>query len=490
MIYKIHLASDDRTVEISSVKAVKKWLKNNNFYAEPNADLYGMATTIKSQGQVFIYENGNNSDHADGSITLLEGGDKLPFHRSPEEFKKYGDLGLQYAIDEGRITEADAQMIKQFVRQTKQENRIGAAREFKIMNALCNATRYIKTPFKECTIFDFYGFMEKIETGTKHKKIKGTDGEWHTIDTKQQLKPNTIRDYQRFMKRLFLWMVAEGYSDIPQDKLQKVKAVPADSKTKTTEDVFTEQEIMDMIEAASSTRDKAIIILMYEACLRSMEIGLMKWSDVDFSDPHFAVVRVRCKTEFERTIPVHTSRPYLLTWMNHYPAEIKADSPVFVNQFGQSLTYPALKKQVRIIAAKAGIKRHIKLHDFRHSGITQKVKAGWSDAMVQQVAWGHVNAREFETYTHLSGKDILNYSRQQNGIQAPPEEAQEDVLKPRQCTRCYSLNEPTARFCGTCGAPLTADVAADLQSMKDEIHADPAFLQLKAKAEEQLKLFS
>lgn len=68
MPYLIHIAAGGQTVKLSTVKDVKQWLKDNNFYAEPNAELYGIDETIKDQGEIFIYETGNNSDYADGCI--------------------------------------------------------------------------------------------------------------------------------------------------------------------------------------------------------------------------------------------------------------------------------------------------------------------------------------------------------------------------------------------------------------------------------------
>lgn len=430
---------------------------------------------------------------------------KVPFHVSDKQYSDYAEEGINFAISEGRLTPEDANLIKQFVRQKSRENRMSVSRKFTIINELSNLSRYF-SPLISDDIEDVYDGMEALEQATVFKRIKTqvvdddtgeTAIKWILKDTGRPMKPNTISAYQKAAKRFYLWLIDEDKIELSEKqkakfrtKIQNLKVISPDTITKSSEDLLSDQDIQQMLKVCTSSRDRAIIITAFEACLRIGEIGAMEWQDLDFTDKNFCLITTDFKTGKMRHIPVHAARPYLLQWKNDYPTEVKPDSPVFVSRYKKSLNYHALRKQLTHIAKRAGIDHHITMHIFRHSGITSKIKAGWHETAVKMIAWGGVESKQFETYCHLSRHDIVNEARKQNGITAPPEEAQEDVLKPRQCTRCLTLNNPSDNFCGCCGAPLTVEIAADLESMKQEIHADPAFQQLKQRAEEQLKLFS
>lgn len=408
---------------------------------------------------------------------------KVAFDKSPEMFKEYGDRGIQNAIESGTITEQDGKLIDFFVRQLQVENNIGYRRAYKIRNSLSNAARYFKTPFTDNTILDLYDGFEALKSAKKNKRYKSGS----LIETKTPLSPNTIHDYMAFMKRFFLWLIDEKHTDLPRSKVEKIKPIKPDKVTKTAEDLLTEQQVQDMINTCTTSRDRAIIATLYEGAFRIGEIGMMEWQDIDFSDKHFLTVRTDFKTGNERHIPLHTARPYLIQWMNDYPGDPTGENPVFVSQYRTTLTYASIKQQLNVIAKKAGIEKHLSPHIFRHSRITHMIRQGWTDSTVKSIAWGNLETGMFKTYVHLTKDDVINEARKQNGIEAPEEQAQTDALKPRQCGRCLTLNTPTDNFCSVCGNPLTEEIAADLQSMKEEIHGEPAFMNLIKNLEEKIE---
>jgi hypothetical protein len=71
MAYTISLSNGD-AVDLSNLAEVKRWIKGNAYVLEDNADLWGIDETITSQGQVCLYETGNDGDMADGTITRPE----------------------------------------------------------------------------------------------------------------------------------------------------------------------------------------------------------------------------------------------------------------------------------------------------------------------------------------------------------------------------------------------------------------------------------
>ncbi|MFA4849941.1 MAG: hypothetical protein WC626_09470 [Methanoregula sp.] len=69
----------------------------------------------------------------------------------------------------------------------------------------------------------------------------------------------------RILKRFSFWMVENGYApNIRLDKLKKIKMPPDGTRTKTSEQMFTEAEVKLMIESCQISRDRADIII--DAC--------------------------------------------------------------------------------------------------------------------------------------------------------------------------------------------------------------------------------
>jgi len=61
-------------------------------------------------------------------------------------------------------------------------------------------------------------------------------------------------------------------------------------------------------------------------------------------------------------------------------------------------------------------------------------------------------------------------------VRRTEEKEKRRILEPRQCGRCYTLNGPTANYCGKCGQPLTKEAAGDLDSLIREVEANPEIL--------------
>lgn len=59
-MYKISYGTNQKSVKLSTVKEVKKFLKEK--YPEPNITLYGLLPTIKSAGSALFYNSKTPTD--------------------------------------------------------------------------------------------------------------------------------------------------------------------------------------------------------------------------------------------------------------------------------------------------------------------------------------------------------------------------------------------------------------------------------------------
>ena len=70
-------------------------------------------------------------------------------------------------------------------------------------------------------------------------------------------------------------------------------------------------------------------------------------------------------------------------------------------------------------------------------------------------------------YVHMSGRDTDKAILKLNGIKIE-EEKQEQILKPKQCLRCKTINESTNRFCRICAFVLDSKEAEGLIKYENE----------------------
>jgi len=149
-------------------------------------------------------------------------------------------------------------------------------------------------------------------------------------------------------------------------------------------------------------RNKAMLELLYSCGLRVSELVNLKMSqlyfDVDF-------IRVLGKGDKERLIPVGRSavkyvKIYLEKIRVHVIVKPGNEDIVFLNRRGSKLTRVMIFLIIKELAAKAGIKKTISPHTFRHSFATHLVEGG-ADLRAVQEMLGHESITTTQIYTHL-----------------------------------------------------------------------------------------
>jgi integrase/recombinase XerD len=164
------------------------------------------------------------------------------------------------------------------------------------------------------------------------------------------------------------------------------------------------ETILSQIDVSTpeGTRNKAIIETMYSCGLRVTELVNLKLSQL-FLDVGFA--RVIGKGNKERLIPIGSSAiKYILIYVNstRNKQEIQTgeEDIVFLNRRGKRLTRVMIFIIIKDLVKKAGIKKTISPHTFRHSFATHLVEGG-ADLRAVQEMLGHESITTTEIYTHL-----------------------------------------------------------------------------------------
>jgi len=374
------------------------------------------------------------------------------FHRSDETYLRNIQEMIARKTHNGDITPQDAGLLREYLAEITAESGISPVRQYKIAIQIVGLRRFLP-PFAGATAGDLYTAVNQIRAAT------GDDGA-------PLFKQNTISDMIRFLRRFYLWMIENGYSAIPEAKVKKIKPPAYQRMTKTAEEILTEDEIRAMLEAARTPKDRALLAILYESGCRIGELGTLTWGQVKFTNWN-VTLNVNGKTKKPRYIPLVIARPYLAAWKAAYPKKITPEAHVFLTATTQlPLQYAGVVKQFRIIAERAGVTKHITPHLFRHSRITHLIQQGMSESVIKLMMWGSLTTSMFQTYAHLTNRDIDSAMAKLTGV-TTEEEERSVALEAKQCPRCHSVNGPTYHFCATCGLALDQDAEIELRGAQE-----------------------
>lgn len=149
-------------------------------------------------------------------------------------------------------------------------------------------------------------------------------------------------------------------------------------------------------------RNKAIFETLYSCGLRVSELTGLKISDM-FMDDGF--VKVRGKGNKERLVPIGDSainyiNIYKQTVRSHIGVQRGFEDHLFLNRNGRALSRVYIFMLIKQLAEKAGIKKSISPHTFRHSFATHLIEGG-ADLRAVQEMLGHESITTTEIYTHI-----------------------------------------------------------------------------------------
>ena len=183
---------------------------------------------------------------------------------------------------------------------------------------------------------------------------------------------------------------------------------------RTLPDTLSFEEIENIIgeidlSKAEGGRNKAMLETLYSCGLRVTELINLRISCL-YLDVGF--VRVIGKGDKERLVPIGRDA---VKYISIYKDDIRVHTPIqpgnedilFLNRRGARLSRVMVFLIIKELAKKAGIKKTISPHTFRHSFATHLVEGG-ADLRAVQEMLGHESITTTEIYTHLDRKYLRN----------------------------------------------------------------------------------
>lgn len=188
-------------------------------------------------------------------------------------------------------------------------------------------------------------------------------------------------------------------------------------------DVLNEKEIEDIINAIDRSkpdgeRNRAIIETLYGCGLRVSELVNLKISEINKEDEFLIITG---KGNKQRLVPINGMALkhidiYIKNIRTHISIKKDKEDFLFLNRRGNPLSRVMIFYIIKDLAERAGIKKTISPHTFRHSFATHLLENG-ADLRAVQEMLGHESITTTEIYTHINKgflKDVIEKHHPRN----------------------------------------------------------------------------
>ena len=249
--------------------------------------------------------------------------------------------------------------------------------------------------------------LEKMDTAKNPLKIQKEDLQDFIYTLAKEVKPRSQARIISGLKGFFNYLVFEDYrQDNPMDLIESPKV------GRKLPDTLAESEIDDLINAIDlgtpqGERNRAILETLYSCGLRVSELTHLKLSDLYFQEGFINVIG---KGDKQRFVPIseHTQK-YITIYTDEIRTNVniqpESKDILFLNRRGKRLTRAMIFTIIKTLAIKAGIKKNISPHTFRHSFATHLLQNGADLRSIQQML-GHESITTTEIYMHVDREDL------------------------------------------------------------------------------------
>lgn len=219
---------------------------------------------------------------------------------------------------------------------------------------------------------------------------------------------STIARKVAALKSFFHYLIAEKYiEDDPTLSLDSPKVKKQLPKTISLDEVNRLLSITRNGSGSRSTRDRAMLELLYASGMRVTELISLNMSDVDFDKGTITIGGKRNGGQ-GRMVPIlEETLESLSEYTEHGRRELVREDDnqaLFLNHRGKRLTrqgsWLIIKRYVQVV----GISAEVTPHTLRHSFAAHKLSIGKSLQDIQKLL-GHANISTTQIYAHLANEE-------------------------------------------------------------------------------------
>jgi len=182
---------------------------------------------------------------------------------------------------------------------------------------------------------------------------------------------------------------------------EQLPMIPYGKRPKTLPSVLAPQEVLRLIGAAPTPRDRIFLQVAYGCGLRLSELIHLQVTDIDSAR---MVIHVRQgKGAKDRLVPLS---PRLLQELRAYWRRYRPSAWLFPgDKPGQPISGSNLQRRFGQLVQRVGLTKHCSLHTLRHSYATHLLEAG-VDLLTLKTLLGHKTLETTTRYLHVNSQRL------------------------------------------------------------------------------------
>lgn len=251
-------------------------------------------------------------------------------------------------------------------------------------------------------------FAEEHLKKSKPKTITYEDlQEYLILQSKQKISERTQARWISSIKSFFKYLLEEEIrDDNPATLLEGPKLGLYLPDTLSLEDI---EKITKSIDLGTDLgiRNQCMVEVLYGCGLRVSELIEIRISDINFKEKF---LKVEGKGEKVRYVPLAN---YTIKLIKNYIEKVRINNKInkkyedilFLNSRGSKMSRVIVFIIIKELAEKAGIRKNISPHTFRHSFATHLLQNGVDLRFIQEML-GHSSITTTEIYTHLNTEEL------------------------------------------------------------------------------------
>jgi len=226
--------------------------------------------------------------------------------------------------------------------------------------------------------------------------------------TNSKYSVGTICTKTRSMKRFFQYLEDSGVILInPAEHIKEPKAEKRLPRSILNEDEVRKILAQPKLTTINGVRARAILEVLYSTGIRLEELINLTIFDCDLQG---GLIRVKGKFSKDRVVPlgkhaVKFLKEYITQVRPQQTKKNKAVKNLFVSRFSDPLSKQVIELMVREYAKKAGIKKKVTPHTFRHTFATELIRNG-ADIIAVRDMLGHSYLSATNIYIQVAGTEV------------------------------------------------------------------------------------
>lgn len=270
-----------------------------------------------------------------------------------------------------------------------------------------------------------------------------------------------IRKYYRVM---------EGRNAHYPKKLDYFRPTPKPGPVKGPGDIISHQELEAMLSVTRTSRDRAILMLLYEGGLRVGELCNLQVADVVVADDGLEVHISDAPGNKTGARDIWLTES--IGALQEYKATLNRQGSLF------KMNAYSVRMQLHKLAIRAHLNPgRIHPHAWRHTCATEKALLGFSEAQLNAFMGWQQGSATSAYYIHLSKRGVKEAYQRALGLKIEGRE-----LSGKRCPKCGYENSPRLDRCARCYTNL--DIKKRMEDMEEKHRRDQQLATLAKKIED------